>query len=402
MQLITIVRRGGFMYKVKRIFIYIGVFFSTLAAEAASLFFRRSSAYQNLWVVSERGVDARDNAYHFFQYLRREHPEINAVYIITKDSPDRDKIVPLGRIVDYGSFRHYMCYILAKVRISTHIDGYSPDILFFHKFGRFFPDRAKNVFLQHGIIQSELNFCHADQTNIDMFTCTAIPEYEFIKENFGYPEGVLQLTGLCRYDNLKKPDASTHTILFMPTWRSNLRSCTKNTFLQSEYFKAYNAFINSKELFSLLDEYDYELIFYPHYEIQRFLSCFQADHPRIRTADFKHYDVQELLIRSDILVTDYSSVFFDFAYMRKPVVYFQYDDDAYRRDHYKEGYFRIARDGFGEIAATKEEVVNILRHILENGLKPDGVYLDRMDSFFAFNDTENCKRNYKAICRLIR
>ena len=390
------------MYKFKRIFIYIGVFFVTLAAKAASLFVRRSSGYKDLWVVSERGMDARDNAYHFFKYLTREHPEINAVYIITKDSPDRDKIAPLGKIVDYGSFRHYLCYILAKVRISTHIDGYSPDILFFHKFGRFFPDKAKNVFLQHGIIKDDLKFCHADQTNLDMFTCAAIPEYEFIKENFGYPEGVLQLAGLCRYDNLKKPDDPTHTILFMPTWRSNLRSCTKSTFLQSDFFKTFNAFLNSKELFSLLDEYDYDLIYYPHYEIQRFLSCFEAGHPRIKIADFKNNDVQELLIRSDILVTDYSSVFFDFAYMRKPVVYFQYDDDAFRRDHYKEGYFNFARDGFGEIAETKEAVVNSLRHILENDLKPDEMYLDRMNSFFAFNDTENCKRNYEAICRLFR
>lgn len=389
------------MYKIKRIFIYIGVFFATLAAKTASLFVRRSSAYQSLWVVSERGVDARDNAYHFFKYLRREHPELNAVYIITKDSPDRDKIAPLGRIVDYGSFRHYLCYILAEVRISTHVDGYSPDILFFHKFGRFFPDHAKNVFLQHGIIQSELSFCHADQTNLDMFTCTAIPEFEFIKENFGYPEGVLQLTGMCRYDNLKKPDAPSRTILFMPTWRSNLRSCSRAAFLQSEYFKTYDAFLNSRELISLLDEYDYELIFYPHYEIQRFLSCFQTGNPRVKTADFEHNDVQELLIRSDILVTDYSSVFFDFAYMRKPVVYFQYNDAAYRRDHYKEGYFNIPRDGFGEVAATQEAVVNSLRHILENGLKPDELYLDRMNSFFAFNDAENCKRNYEAICRLL-
>lgn len=389
------------MYKIKRVFIYIGVFFVMLAAKVASLFVRRSSSYKDLWIVSERGVDARDNAYHFFKYLRREHPEINAAYIITKDSPDRGKIVPLGRIVEYGSFQHYLCYILAKVRVSTHIDGYSPDILFFHKFGRFFPDKAKNVFLQHGIINTELEFCHADQTNLDMFTCSAIPEYEFVSNTFGYPEGVIQLTGLCRYDTLKKTDAPTRKILFMPTWRANLRSASRSTFLQSEYFKTYNSFLNCEVLHELLEEYDYELIFYPHYEVQRFLNCFQTDHPRVKIADFKHNDVQELLIRSDILVTDYSSVFFDFAYMRKPMVYFHYDEDAFHKEHYKEGYFKIRRDGFGEIAETEEAVVNSLRHILENGLKPDEIYLDRMNSFFAFNDTENCKRNYEAICRLL-
>ena len=389
------------MYKIKRIFIYIKVFLIMLAAETASLFVRKKEEYKDLWIVSERGVDARDNGYHFFKYLRNEHPEINAVYIITKTSPDRAKVEPLGELVEYGSFRHYLCYILARVKVSTHIDGYSPDILFFHKFGKLFPDKSKKIFLQHGIIANDLPFSHADQTNIDMFTCTAVPEFEYIKNNFGYPDGILQLTGLCRYDNLKKTEKPTKKILFMPTWRSFVRACSKNVFLQSEYFQAYNSFLNCDELAKLLEEYDYELIFYPHYEVQRFIDCYETKSSRVKIADFKHNDVQELLINSDILVTDYSSVFFDFAYMRKPVVYYHYNDEAFRREHYKEGYFKIAQDGFGEVATTKEAVVNSLRHILENGLVPDELYLNRMNSFFAFNDTKNCERNFEAICKLL-
>ena len=389
------------MYKFKRLFIYIRVFIVMLAAEVASLFVRRSKEYKDLWIVSERGVDARDNAYHFFKFLRTEHPEINSVYIISDDSPDRKKVAPLGTLVKYGSFKHYLCYILAKVRVSTHIDGYSPDILFFHKFGKLFPDKSKKIFLQHGIIKDDLAFCHADQTNIDMFTCSAVPEFEFIKENFGYPDGVLKLSGMCRYDNLKKTEKPTKQILFMPTWRSKLRTCTQSTFEQSEYFNQYNTFLNCNELKNLLEEYDYELVFYPHFEVQRFLDSFDSSIARVKIADFKNNDVQELLINSDILVTDYSSVFFDFAYMRKPMIFFQYNEEEFRSGHYKEGYFNYKRDGFGEIATTKEAVVNSLRHILENGLKTDEMYLDRMNSFFAFNDTENCKRNFDEICNLL-
>ena len=389
------------MYKVKRVFIYISVFFKMLAAEAASLFVRRSPKYKNLWIVSERGVDARDNAYHFFKFLRNEHPEINSVYIISNDSPDRKKVAPLGELVEYGSFRHYLCFILAKVKVSTHIDGYSPDILFFHKFGKLFPDKSKKIFLQHGIIKDDLAFCHADQTNIDMFTCSAVPEFEFIKDNFGYPDGVLVLSGMCRYDNLKKTEKPTKQILFMPTWRSKLRTCTQSTFEQSDYFKEYNSFLNCKELSDMLEEYGYELVFYPHFEVHRFLDSFDSSCSRVKIADFKNNDVQELLINSDILVTDYSSVFFDFAYMRKPVIFFQYNEEEFRTGHYKEGYFNYQRDGFGEIVKTKEAVVNSLRAIIENGLKTDELYLERMNSFFAFNDRENCRRNYEAICDLL-
>ena len=388
------------MYKAKRLLIYIRVFFIMLAAEVAGVFVKRSKEYADLWIVSERGVDARDNGYHFFKYLRNEHPEINTVYIISNDSPDRQKVASLGKIVEYGSFKHYLCYVLAKYTVSTHIDGYSPDILFFHKFGKLFPDKSKKVFLQHGIIKDDLGFCHADQTNIDMFVCSAVPEYEYVKKTFGYKDGILKLTGLCRYDNLKKMDAPTRKILFMPTWRSNLRTCNKRKFTESEYFTTFNSFLNSEELARLLEENDYELIFYPHFEVHRFLDCFENNNERVQITDFKNSDVQDLLINSDILVTDYSSVFFDYAYMRKPMVYFQYNDAAFRAQHYKEGYFDFKRDGFGEVVATGGEVVDSLRRILENGVQPDDVYLKKMNAFFKFNDTNNCQRNYEAIIAL--
>ena len=389
------------MYKLKRLFAYFRVLFIMLAAEAVSLFVKRKPEYEKLWIVSERGVDARDNAYHFFKYLRTAHPEINAVYIISNDSPDREKVASLGELVEYGSFRHYLCFILARVKVSTHIDGYSPDILFFHKFGKLFPDKSKKIFLQHGIIKDDLAFCHADQTNIDMFVCSAVPEYDFVDKTFGYPQGVLQLVGLCRYDNLKKPAEATRKILFMPTWRSALRTCNRRSFTQSDYFKTYNSFLNSPSLCKLLEEYDYELVFYPHFEVHRFLDCFRTDNARVTIADFEHNDVQSLLIHTDILITDYSSVFFDYAYMRKPMVYFQYNEAEFREGHYKEGYFNFQRDSFGAIAKTEDEVANAVRHILENNLEPDAVYLEKMNAFFKYNDTDNCKRNYEAICKLL-
>ena len=388
------------MYKLKRIFIYIRVFFEMIAAEIVGIFLKNRAEYKELWIVSERGTDARDNGYHFFKFLRSEHPEINAVYIISDNSPDRKKIASLGKTVNYGSFKHYLCFILAKYRVSTHIDGYSPDILFFNKFGKLFPDKAKKVFLQHGIIKDDLAFCHAANTNIDMFVCSAVPEYEYIDKAFGYKKGVLKLTGLCRFDNLKKSEKPTGKLLFMPTWRHSLRTCSESTFLESDYFKKYNAFLNSPKLAELLEKHDYELIFYPHYEVHRFLDCFDSSVSRVSIADFEHNDVQDLLINSDILITDYSSVFFDYAYMRKPMVFYQYDEKEFREGHYQQGYFDYRRDGFGDVVETEEELISSLEKVFGNSLTPEEKYLKRINCFFSFNDTENCRRNYEAILSL--
>ena len=389
------------MYKLKRIFDYASIFFILITAEIVSFFVRNRPEYKDLWIVSERGIDARDNGYHFFKYINKEHPEINSAYIISKSSADYEKIAKLGRVIQYRSFSHYLSYLLAKVKVSTHIEGYSPDILFFYKYGKHISGKAKKVFLQHGIINNNLEFCHADRTNIDMFVCSAVPEYEYVDKVFGYPKGILQLTGLCRYDNLHRNERLTHKILFMPTWRHSLRTCSRQNFLSSEYFKKYNSLLGSRELNALLEKYDYELIFYPHYEVHRFLDCFATNNDRVKIADFKNNDVQQLLINSDILITDYSSVYFDYGYMRKPMVYYQYDEAAFRAEQYAKGYFDYRRDGFGKVVETETEVIAELDHILGSGIKPDDEYLNRMNSFFKFNDRNNCKRTFEAIQKLL-
>lgn len=392
---------GVFMYKFKRILEFVRFICMLTVAEVVSFFVGFRPVYKDLWLVSERGTDARDNGYHFFKYIAKEHPEINAAYVISKNSPDYEKVARFGRVINYGSFSHYLSYILATARISTHIEGYAPDILFFNKFNKLIPCKGKNIFLQHGIIRDDIKFCHADRTNLDMFVCSAVPEYEYIDKNFGYKKGVLKLTGLCRYDNLRRNEMPVKKILFMPTWRSHLRTCSRQTFLSSEYFKKYNSLLNSEKLAALLDEYGYEFIFYPHYEVQRFLDCFASNCRRVKIADFGHNDVQELLINSDILITDYSSVLFDYGYMRKPMIYYQFDEAQYRAGHYAKGYFDCERDGFGKVAATEDDVISELQSILQNGAVPDDEYLQRMNSFFKFNDTDNCKRNFEAVLNII-
>ena len=66
--------------------------------------------YRDVWIVSERGSDARDNGYHFFKYIRENHPEIKAYYIIEKKSADYHKVAKLGNIVKYKSLKHHFLF----------------------------------------------------------------------------------------------------------------------------------------------------------------------------------------------------------------------------------------------------------------------------------------------------
>ncbi len=370
-----------------------------MAAFAAPLV-RNREEYGNLWLISERGVDARDNGYYLFKYITEKHKEVNIAYIISKDSPDRARVEALGRVIDYGSFRHFLALAVSEVKISTHIMGYTPYIDFFVRADKMGLVRGKKIFLQHGIIKDNLTYLYNDNVNTDLFVTSAKPEYEYIKKNFGYPDGVVRMIGLCRYDDLYKIPSPSKKILVMPTWRYNLTGADKKTFMESGYYKAFSSLLASERLQSILERYDYELMFYPHMEMQKFIDCFKSG-GRITVKSFRDCTVQELLINSDVLITDFSSVFFDYAYMEKPMIFYQFDEKSFRESHYGEGYFSYKTDAFGKVVYTEDDVLNELQSILENGARVSEEYLDRINRFFTLRDTRNCERNFAAIKEIV-
>lgn len=352
--------------------------------------------YRGVWIVSERGSDARDNGYHFFKYIRENHPEIKAYYIIEKKSADYHKVAKLGNIVKYKSLKHHFLFAVSDYKISSHIFGYSPDVLSYNRFQKLGLIKGKLVFLQHGIIVNDIEWMFYPKTKLDLFVCGARPEYEAVIKRYGYPSGVVKYLGLCRYDALNKPCVLKNRILLMLTWRIDVCAVgNRDKFTQSEYYRKLQSFINNQNLIDYLDKNDLELVFYPHFEIQRFLKDFHSVSPRVIIASFNDYDVQELLMNSKMLITDFSSVFFDFAYMGKPIVYYQFDDI-----HYAHGYFDYGRDGFGPVLKTEDEVINYLAEKVNDGFLVDDMYKARAETFFEIRDDNNCERNFNAILSL--
>ena len=85
-------------------------------------------------------------------------------------------------------------------------------------------------------------------------------------------------------------------------------------------------------------------------------------HTAFATDVSKHHDITELLLLADVLVTDYSSVMFDFAVTGKPIVLFTYDLASYR-DDLRGFYFDLERGAPGPMPATSDEVIEALRSL---------------------------------------
>lgn len=134
-------------------------------------------------------------------------------------------------------------------------------------------------------------------------------------------------------------------VLYAPTWRDNSYVASGYTFeLKADFHKW-------KEI---LGE-EYIVVFKPHYliintyekdsSLQGFLYSIPAE-----------ADIRELYVISDMLITDYSSVFFDYAILKRPIYFYMYDIEEYAND-LRGFYLDIHKDLPGDIYTNEDELL---------------------------------------------
>lgn len=376
--------------------------FSFLLALPISWFYKIYR--RDLWLICERKMEARDNGYVFFKYLRSTHPEQDVVYAISKESSDYDKVASIGNVVEFGSFKHWVLYLTAKWTLSSQKDGKpnGPLGYFLEVFGL---RKSRMIYLRHGVATSNQKWVYYSVSKFRYFICGAQPEYEYVKKTFGYPEGYVKYLGLCRFDELHDIKVDKKQILVMPTWREWISFKTKESqeidnsksFLETEYFVKWNEFLSSSELACILEDSGINLVFYPHSNVQEYVDRFTPLSKNIILANRNEYDVQELLKNSGLLITDYSSVFMDFAYMKKPSIYYHFDYKKYREGHYQEGYFSYKDHGFGPVCENFGQLLEEIKIAINNDMCIENFYKDRLENFFVLYDKNNCYRTYEMI-----
>jgi len=364
-----------------------------------TLFKNKVSIYKNIWLISERGIDARDNGYFFYKYMVNNHKEIDIRYIISNDSPDFNKIKKLGKYIIYGSREHYIAFIMSRMLISAHLMGFSPDMGLFLRLQKYrlLKLNGKIVWLQHGITKDKLPYINPKYNNLSLLITGVKPEYDYFINTYGFSKDIVKLTGFSRFDNLKK--IKSNNILFMTTHRIYLHNMSDKEFIKTDYYKNINNLLNNKYLNKLLNENNLYLLFYVHHEFQKYNHLFNTNFNRIKILNIYKCDVQELLINSCLLITDYSSVFFDFAYMEKPIIYYQFDYDEYRKGHYEEGYFLYKKDGFGKVVENDIDLIKEINYNIKRKFIVDDNIKNRIDKYFLKKDKNNNKRIFDEILK---
>ena len=355
--------------------------------------------HKKTWLICEKRDMARDNGYVFYKYMKANHPEITCFYAIDFKSFDYKKLIGDKNVINWSSFKHYFYYIVSDFNISSHKEG-NPNQTLFTIIHLYFHLLNNRVFLQHGVLYTDMEMFHKNNTYFKLFCTGAITEYQFVKEKYGYSDEVVY-TGLARFDDLHSFTVNKHQILYMPTWRRQFDDSKK--FLESKYYNGINDFLNDEKLEKFLEEKDLELLFYIHTGNNKYKEFYHSNSNRIKFATVDDSDVQELLKSSALMITDYSSVATDFAYMKKPIIYYQYDESDYitHVGNYNT-YFSYYDDGFGPVVSTKENLIKELVKCYNDQFNNEKIYIDRVNDFFKLHDKNNCKRIYSEIERLYK
>lgn len=352
---------------------------------------------KNIWLIMDKADRADDNGEAFYLYCLNHKKETGCypIFAVSKTSKDYKKLKKMGPVIPYMSKRHKIMHLLATHTISaySHDEVSSP----FFDYSFYYCDLMQNnkiVFLQHGITKDDVsNALNKNNKNFSLFITAAQPEYEsIIRYNYGYSDNNVILTGFPRYDRLY--DNNQRKITIMPTWRRKLFG-TYNPqtsqwsllpgFEKSDFYIFYSNLLNSEKLHEAVEKYNYKLQFLIHPILFPYLDHFDiSEKVEVLRENVAYRDV---FAESALVLTDYSSVAFDFAYLRKPVMYAHFDSN-----HYEEGYFNYETDGFGEVEYNLEDTIDRIIEYMKNGCQLKEVYRQRVDKFFAFGDKNNCQR----------
>lgn len=166
-------------------------------------------------------------------------------------------------------------------------------------------------------------------------------------------------------------------ILYAPTWRDNQHDA-KNGYV-------YESPVDFDLLKEQLAE-DYIILFRAHYLVADNFDFKAYEGFVYNVSDYD--DINELYIISDMLITDYSSVFFDYAILRRPMFFYMYDMEEYRDE--MRGFYLDISELPGPIVTTEEELVNAL----------ENADFDE-EKVKAFNEVYNSLNDGKAAERLV-
>ncbi|ASB71720.1 glycosyltransferase [Bacillus subtilis] len=324
-----------------------------------------------IFYESYHGKAMNDNPYAIFKHLvnNEEYKNFTHVWALNdQDNPYANKYKGLKNVrfvkvhsEEYIKYLTKAKYLINNVTFPTYFQKKDEQIYINTWHGTPLKTLGKDMegpIGQHKNIQR--NFLHSDyilspnkftsEKLIDSHDLEGLYNGEIIEE--GYPR--MDLTFNTDKEELRKTleniielDPHKKIILYAPTWRGEVGSVSN---INEELFKHISA-LNEK----IPD--DYQLILKVHTLLFKYIK---HDEQLMNKCIPDCIDTNELLSLVDILITDYSSIFFDYMATNKPILYFMYDKEQYLK---KRGMYLDVNTLAGPICKTTDELAKCIKEI---------------------------------------
>jgi len=207
----------------------------------------------------------------------------------------------------------------------------------------------------------------------------------------GYPRNdVLSTHSAGAIDELKQKlgiPTDKKIMLYAPTWRDN------EFYAKGKYkFKFQFDLDNWKKEFGT----EWVLLTRMHYLVAENFDF--SSHEGVVYDVSSYPDIRDLYVGADLLITDYSSVFFDYAILNRPIVFFMYDLATYR-DQLRGFYIDIEQDAPGPIVQTEEELFEAVHELIQSNVDTNPKFKSFKDKFSSLEDGHATKRVVQAFLK---
>lgn len=354
-------------------------------------------AKRNIWIFgSLYGNAFNDNSKYFYLYVLNNHPEIKPIWLY-KDSNIKKEIDSYqGISYSIWSLKGIYYSIIARY-IFTSYGIYDVNPVF--------SSPLKLVELWHGIPLRNLNFNRSkfqDFKQVIFFRKPSglISTSKFVNKKlnkiFNLKPKRIFVTGYPRNDyllndndydipnNIKNKIRNKQIIFYLPTWRIN----------EVDLFHGYG--FNSNELQEYLKNNNMILIIKAHHMTNKFNLSKKYDNI-IFLGSKDLIDVYPLLKKTDILITDYSSVYIDFLLLQKPIIFAPFDYNSLPISYFDCNYY-------SKLITPGEKIYNWnqLIKVLDKLKKRDSFKVYRkmsLDYFYKYKDSSSCKRLFNILIK---
>lgn len=357
---------------------------------------------RDIWVIGETPMEAKNNGWAFYRYMRQVHPEKEVYYVIDSRSPDYAKAAALDEdhLLIFKSKKYIWTLLMAQLLITTE-EPYAilptRNLLWLAELA------AKKVILQKNVlglqnVKTALEY-NTKLFKADLFFISSKTEKRYAIETLNFPEAKLAITGLPRFDELltdTDPITKQQLLIFPMNHDSGLHYQSD---VIEQMARSFISLLENPAFSDFVQQHQLEVVTALPSSMLHYISAFTDTACTVVLQSQE--DIQQLIKESRLLITDADPIAFDFSFLLKPVLFYQPDIKTLPSEEPFNSNHTYLNELPGEITTSEESLIHLLEQIGINEFQVTRKNQQKADALLYYQDTQSTQRIYEAISTLL-